>query len=131
MCIHVALSCEMLLKECYLNLQRCTGLHALLVALWFSLKALYVDGLEKAEWTDTSLHVVGCRCFVHCEAFLLPVSTQEVSLAVEETRVAIAKPEENRVVWDMHPGTLPARELSLLSFRGRWVSLMTAEPLRS
>lgn len=63
MCIHVTSICEMLFKECLFTLQKCTGLHALLVALWvlllmFSLKACCVDGLEKEKWTETSVHML-------------------------------------------------------------------------
>lgn len=62
MCIHVTSICEMLFKECHFNLQRCTGLHALLVALvlllMFSLKACCVEGPEKEKWTETSIHML-------------------------------------------------------------------------
>lgn len=54
---------------------------------------------------------------------------QEESLAVAETRAAVAWPEEKKVVWGMDPGPLPAREYPLLSFGDQLVSLLTAEPL--
>lgn len=50
-------------------------------------------------------------------------------MAVAETRMAVVWPEENRVVWDMNPSPLPARELPPLSFGDQWVSLVAAKPL--